>query len=72
MSENTASISRGKGLNREKIILVCMFIVYAVLTFIGAANHELWFNEGQAWNIARDNDIPGIIAQMKLEGHPPL
>lgn len=72
MSENTASISRDKGLNREKIILICMFIVYAALTFIGAANHELWFNEGQAWNIARDNDIPGIIAQMKLEGHPPL
>ncbi len=70
MSE--AVIKREKSVGRERIILICMFIVYAALTFIGAANHELWFNEGQAWNIARDNDIPGIIAQMKVEGHPPL
>ena len=49
-----------------------MLAVYAVLTFIGAINHEIWFDEGQAWCIARDNDIAGIIDQMKYEGHPPL
>lgn len=54
----------------DRIILICMFAVYAVLTLIGTLNHELWFDEAQAWNIARDNDIPGIIAQMAHEGHP--
>ena len=59
-------------LSRSSIVLICLFAVYAVLTFIGAANHEIWYDEAQAWCIARDNDIPGIIAQMQYEGHPPL
>ena len=58
----------------DKSLLLCcgIFTVYAVLTLIGAANHELWFDEAQAWNIARDNDIKGIFQQLGYEGHPPL
>ena len=57
----------------KNLILCCgIFAVYALLTFIGAANHELWFDEAQAWNIARDNDIAGIFHQISYEGHPPL
>lgn len=67
----------GEALEKNKLdknlILCCgIFAVYAVLTFIGAANHELWFDEAQAWNIARDNDIAGIFHQLGYEGHPPL
>ncbi len=69
MSE-AAVKQKSAGAGREKIILIVMFAAYAVLTLIGALNHELWFDEAQAWNIARDNDIPGIIAQMAHEGHP--
>ena len=57
----------------QNMILCCIiFAVYAVLTLIGAANHELWFDEAQAWTIARDNDIAGILDQLRFEGHPPL
>lgn len=59
-------------INNNKIICCVIFAVYAVLTLIGAANHELWFDEAQAWNIARDNDIAGIFHQLSYEGHPPL
>ena len=50
-----------KILNKNFLISAGIFIVYAVLTLIGALNHELWFDEAQAWNIARDNDIRGIF-----------
>ncbi|MGN0688061.1 MAG: hypothetical protein ACI4KA_08155 [Oscillospiraceae bacterium] len=56
----------------SRMFLYCAFAVYAVLTLIGALNHELWFDEAQAWTIARDNDITGIISMMKQEGHPAL
>lgn len=68
--ETTAGNKRA--LSRSSIVLICLFAAYAVLTFIGAANHEVWFDETQAWAIVRDNDIAGIIAAMKAEGHPPL
>ena len=61
-----------KILNKNFLISAGIFIVYAVLTLIGALNHELWFDEAQAWNIARDNDIRGIFEQLKFEGHPAL
>lgn len=69
---NAENTSRKHTLSRSSIVLICLFAVYAVLTFIGAANHEIWYDEAQAWCIARDNDIPGIITAMRTEGHPPL
>ncbi len=58
--------------NRKFILSVCVFLAYATATFIGALNHEIWFDEGQAWCIARDNDVMGVIDLMKYEGHSPL
>ena len=58
--------------SKNKVIPVALFAVYAILTLIGAARHELWFDEAQAWTIARDNDIGGIFEQIHYEGHPPL
>lgn len=55
-----------------KIIYIFAFIIFSVLTLIGALNHEIWFDEAQAWNIARDNDLAGIFRMMKHEGHPAL
>ncbi len=63
------------GISKEKVkklIYLLAFVAYAVLTFFGALNHEIWFDEAQAWNIARENDIPGIFSAMKSEGHPAL
>lgn len=59
-------------IKKNRIICLIIFAVYAILTLIGAANHELWFDEAQAWTIARDNDIAGIFHQLGYEGHPPL
>ncbi len=56
----------------RRIIYPIALAVYAILTLAGALNHELWFDEAQAWTIARDNDLSGIIGMMKYEGHPPL
>lgn len=61
-----------KKLEKNMLLYGVIFAVYAVLTFIGAVNHELWFDEAQAWVIARDNTISGIFRQIGYEGHPPL
>lgn len=70
MTDTAASGKRS--IPKSSIILLCLFIVYLALTFIGAARHEIWYDEAQAWNIAKYNDISGIIDFMKYEGHPPL
>lgn len=61
-----------KRLDKSKLFAVVLTAVYVVLTLIGALNHELWYDEAEAWNIARDNDLAGIIEQLRYEGHPPL
>lgn len=57
---------------QKKTINAGILIIYGVLTLIGILNHELWVDEAQAWNIARDNDLMGILEAMQYEGHPPL
>lgn len=49
-----------------------IFVAYSAVVLILVLNHEYWFDEAQAWNIARDNDIAGIFGMMRYEGHPPL
>lgn len=63
-----------KEITKKQSLIICggLFVVYSVITLIGALNHELWFDEAQAWTIARDNDISSIIRMMRYEGHPPL
>ena len=56
--------------NKWNIIIT---LIYAIVTFIITVFfHEKWRDEAQAWLIARDLDIIGIIKQMSFEGHPPL
>lgn len=57
-----------KGRFAKTVFLLLYSCVILALTL----SHEYWFDEAQAWNIARDNDIAGIIGMMKYEGHPPL
>ena len=61
-----------KKLNKNTAVCGAIFALYALLTLIGALNHELWYDEAQAWTIARDNTIGGIFHQLGYEGHPPL
>ncbi len=53
----------------SKIFKYIVFFVYLSLTLILVLNHEIWIDEGQAWEIARTLSIPEIFAQMKYEGH---
>lgn len=51
----------------------CMVLL--LFTAIGGVTvwfHEPWADEAQAWLIARDLSIPGILKQMGYEGTPPL
>ena len=56
----------------KKILPWAALTIYSALLLVLVLNHEYWFDEAQAWNIARDNDIAGIFGMMKYEGHPPL
>jgi len=57
---------------KKKIICILPLAAYSAFVLIMVLNHEYWFDEAQAWNIARDNDIAGIFGMVKYEGHPPL
>ena len=57
---------------KSLIVKAAVLLIYGIIIFIGVLNHEYWFDEAQAWNIARDNSISGIFSMLKYEGHPPL
>lgn len=59
-------------MKKNKIISFLFLAAYSAVILILVINHEYWFDEGQAWNIARDNSAAGIFAMVKYEGHPPL
>ena len=46
-----------------------IFSIYPILSLILVLNHELWIDEAQAWEIAKNLSIPEIFAQMRYEGH---
>lgn len=59
--------------NRETLINIIVFVLFAILTFIVGLHHEPWADEAQAWLIARDCTIPEMIFHvLKYEGHPIL
>ena len=58
---------------KEDWLLHLVFLVYLVLIFIVVLNHEQWADEAQAWLLARDSSLFGLLFKnMRYEGHPPL
>ncbi len=53
----------------DKIFFWGIFSIYIVISYFAVRTHELWGDEMQAWLIARDLPIIGIIKQMAKEGH---
>lgn len=49
-----------------------VIFVYSVVVAFGVIYHEPWRDEAQAWLIARDLDLLGILKQMGYEGSPAL
>src|SRR5438105_2148457 len=47
--------------------------IAATATALGLHAHAMWFDELQAWNIARaSHSLPGLVANLRYEGHPVL
>jgi hypothetical protein len=52
--------------------LVAVLIVAVGLTAFGLARHAMWFDELQAWNLARaSRSLPDLLHHLRYEGHPP-
>jgi hypothetical protein len=58
--------------DRRVVCWVALF-GFAVVTALGLRAHTLWFDEMQAWNIARASaSLPDLAANLRYEGHPVL
>ena len=57
---------------KTNIARLCIFVLYCTAVFLILSYHENWRDEAQAWLLARDLTIPGLIDQMAYEGHPCL
>ncbi len=58
-----------KKLKDNLFFIVVINIYIAITFFVIIRTHEIWADEAQAWLIARDLSITGIIKQMANEGH---
>lgn len=57
----------------ERVLLALVFVVYCAVTVSGAVAHEPWWDEAQAWLVARDAPLTDLFAHvLRYEGHPPL
>ncbi|NJM74078.1 MAG: hypothetical protein HC862_30530 [Scytonema sp. RU_4_4] len=58
---------------RDDFFTITSVIVFLSLGLIGILNHEMHFDELQAWMIARDSSsINNLFQNLKYEGHPGL
>jgi hypothetical protein len=54
-------------------LLVAVFLVAAVISAVTIHAHAMWFDELQAWNIARaSHSLGDLFSHLRYEGHPPL
>ena len=60
-------------IQKETVINILIFLLFASLTFVVGIHHEPWADEAQAWLIARDCSYFDIIFHIsKYEGTPSL
>ncbi|MFZ5596487.1 MAG: hypothetical protein ACOY31_05695 [Bacillota bacterium] len=62
-------------MQRKNVIILenIALIIYVVSISCISSFHEPWFDEAQAWLIARDSGILNMILHvLRYEGHPPL
>ncbi len=55
---------------QNKVIMVLSLFVFIVITIYRLLHHTPWYDEAQAWNIARYLDLSEIMSIVKTEGHP--
>jgi hypothetical protein len=56
----------------SKIVVYTVWLLYCFAAFIIASHHESWFDEGQAWLLARDAGPFELLSYLPFEGSPPL
>lgn len=44
-------------------------LIFMIVTYVMVMKHELWFDEVQAWSLAKNLNVLELINQMKFEGH---
>lgn len=58
--------------NRKRVYS-CVLLMYCVLHLFMTLFHEPWYDEAEAWQIARCASIKDILFTIPhYEGHPPL
>ena len=59
---------------KKDLITSCIVtIIFTVVVIIGLYFHETWYDEAQAYLIARDASLHDIMFYLThYEGHPPL
>ena len=56
---------------RDRLTLAVVLAAYLCIAIITGLHHEPWADEAQAWLLARDNDIFGILWAERYEGTLP-
>lgn len=67
-----ASRTQPAGLLRSRVAILAAFALYAGLLAFVIPHHEAWFDEGQAWLIARDSNLGNLFSRLAYEGQPGL
>jgi hypothetical protein len=69
----TVDGTSGVRTERARPILIAAWGLLVLVLVISLAHHDLWFDELQAWNIARASHSLGNLYQnLRYEGHPIL
>ncbi|HSO95497.1 MAG TPA: hypothetical protein VLV81_05595 [Acidimicrobiia bacterium] len=62
---------RGTARGSGRPLLLAVLAVAVTLLGVALARHAMWFDELQAWNIARaSRSIPDLFHHLRYEGHP--
>jgi hypothetical protein len=68
-----AARSRTRPVVTARVLSGVALAVVAAATAVGLHAHAMWFDELQAWNIARaSHSLPDLFANLRYEGHPVL
>lgn len=73
LAAERAAVSPVAAARNRRPLLLAVFVIVAVVSAITIHAHAMWFDELQAWNIARaSHSLGDLVTNLRYEGHPPL
>lgn len=73
IGEYLTSVRQKLGVVQERYVRMAVMLLYAVLHLLMAIVHEPWFDEAEAWQIAKSASLQTLLTEVThYEGHPPL